>query len=200
MNESNKTKKAFRSSLYVLFISVLLLIGTTFAWFTDTASTGVNTVQSGSLGVELQYNDNGTWKSAEGKTLNVLTADNRADSAILWEPGCTYKVPEIRVVNKGNLAFKYKVKITGIEGDQKLNEVIDWSLAGGDVDTEHSLAAGASTDAMTLQGHMQETAGNDYKNLSIEGVKITVYATQDTVESDSFSNQYDKDAKYPNEQ
>lgn len=194
MNESTKTKKAFRNSLYVLFISIVLLIGTTFAWFTDTASTGVNKVQVGNLGVQLQYNDNGTWKDAEGKTLNFVTADNRAADEILWEPGCTYKLPELRVKNTGNLALKYKVKVTGIEGDQKLNEVIDWTVDGVDITKEHSLAANATTDAMTMQGHMQETAGNDYRNLSIEGVKITVYATQDTVESDSFDNQYDKNA------
>ena len=44
---------------------------------------------------------------------------------------------------------------------------------------------------------MQESAGNDYQNLSIEGISITVYATQDTVENDSFNNQYDKNATYP---
>ena len=41
---------------------------------------------------------------------------------------------------------------------------------------------------------MQETAGNEYQNLSIDGISITVYATQDTVESDSFGNDYDKNA------
>ena len=197
MNESTKTKKALRGSLFALFICIALLIGTTFAWFTDTASTGVNKIQSGSLDVELQYNDNGTWKNAEGQTLNFITADNRAEDQILWEPGCTYKVQDIRVVNKGNLALKYKVEVTGVEGDKKLNEVIDWTVAGADIDTEQHLTAGASSDAMTLQGHMQESAGNEYQGLSIEGISITVYATQDTVENDSYGNQYDEDAKYP---
>ncbi len=55
MNESTKTKKALRGSLFALFLCIVLLIGTTFAWFTDTASTGVNKIQSGTLDVELQY-------------------------------------------------------------------------------------------------------------------------------------------------
>ena len=195
MNESTKTKKALRGSLFALFLCIVLLIGTTFAWFTDTASTGVNKIQSGKLDVELQYDNNGTWENAEGKTLDFQKAKGAKNEAILWEPGCTYELPQIKVVNKGNLALKYPVKVTGVEGDQKLNEVIDWTIDGVDINQEQHLTAGAESAALTLQGHMQESAGNEYQNLSIEGVSITVYATQDTVESDSFDNQYDKDAR-----
>ena len=197
MNESTKTKKALRGSLFALFLCIVLLIGTTFAWFTDTASTGVNKIQSGKLDVELQYKDGDTWKNAEGQTLDFQKAEKGAGEEILWEPGCTYKLPEIKVVNNGNLALKYKLEVTGIEGDKKLNEVIDWTIAGGELDAEKPLAAKADSGAMTIQGHMQESAGNDYQNLSIEGISITVYATQDTVENDSFNNQYDKNATYP---
>ena len=195
MNESTKTKKALRGSLFALFLCIVLLIGTTFAWFTDTASTGVNKIQSGRLDVDLQYKDGDTWKNAEGQTLDFQKAVDGEE--VLWEPGCTYKLPEIKVVNNGNLALKYKLEVTGIEGDKKLNEVIDWTIAGGELDAEKSLAAKADSGAMTIQGHMQESAGNDYQNLSIEGISITVYATQDTVENDSFNNQYDKNATYP---
>ena len=196
MNESTKTKKALRGSLFALFICIALLIGTTFAWFTDTASTGVNKIQAGNLDVELQYNNNGTWENAEGKTLDFQKAAGKDAEEILWEPGCTYKLPEIKVLNKGNLALKYTVKVTGIEGDKKLNEVIDWTVNGVDIDKEQHLKAGETSAAMTLQGHMQESAGNEYQGLSIEGISITVYATQDTVEHDSIDNQYDKDAQY----
>ena len=197
MNESTKTKKALRGSLFALFLCIVLLIGTTFAWFTDTASTGVNKIQSGKLDVELQYKDGDTWKNAEGQTLDFQKAEKGAGEEILWEPGCTYKLPEIKVVNNGNLALKYKLEVTGIEGDKKLNEVIDWTIAGGELDAEKPLAAKADSGAMTIQGHMQESAGNEYQDLSIEGISITVYATQDTVESDSFNNEYDKNATYP---
>ena len=44
---------------------------------------------------------------------------------------------------------------------------------------------------------MKEDAGNEYQELSVEGISITVVATQDTVENDSFNDQYDKDAGYP---
>ena len=116
--------------------------------------------------------------------------------AVLWEPGCTYELPELRVVNKGNLALKYKVAITGINGSAKLNEAIEWTIGDVAMGAEQHLAAGES-NAFTIKGHMKESAGNEYMNESIDGIAITVVATQDTVESDSFGKTYDKDAEYP---
>ena len=203
MNESTKTKKALRGSLFALFLCIVLLIGTTFAWFTDTASTGVNKIQSGNLKVDLEYatawNADGsvkTWESAVGKTLDFQKAKGTENETILWEPGCKYKLPEIRVVNKGNLALKYRIKIDGIKGDAKLNEVIDWTIGDNTIDAEKVLNAGKASDPMTIQGHMQESAGNEYQNLSIDGITITVYATQASVESDSFGPEYDQNAAY----
>ena len=204
MNESTKTKKALRGSLFALFLCIVLLIGTTFAWFTDTASTGVNKIQAGRLDVSLEMangiNDNNetVWVSAENQMLTFKTKDGRSADQILWEPGCTYELPQLRVVNNGNLALKYKIKINGIQGDEKLNEVIDWTINDTALDADHSLAAGATSDTLTIKGHMQEAAGNEYQDLSIEGISITVYATQDTVESDSFNNTYDENAQYDN--
>ena len=198
MNESVKTKKALRGSLFALFLCIILLIGTTFAWFTDTASTGVNKIQAGNLDVDLQMKDaNGSWVSAEGKTIDFVKASGHENEAILWEPGCTYELPVLRVVNKGNLALKYKIKINGIQGDEKLNEVINWTISDAALDTDHRLAAGTPSEDLTIKGHMQESAGNEYQGLSIDGISITVVATQDTVENDSFGNTYDKDATYP---
>ena len=198
MNESTKTKKALRGSLFALFLCIVLLIGTTFAWFTDTASTGVNNIQAGNLKVDLQMKDaNGSWVPAEGKTIDFVKASGHENEAILWEPGCTYELPVLRVVNKGNRALKYKIKINGIQGDEKLNEVINWTISDVALDTDHSLAAGATSEDLTIKGHMQESAGNEYQGLSIDGISITIYATQDKVESDSFGNTYDANAGYP---
>ena len=194
MNESTKTKKALRGSLLALFLCIVLLIGTTFAWFTDTASTGVNKIQSGTLDVELQYKNNDTWTNAENKTLEFKKAVDGEE--VLWEPGCTYELPELRVVNKGNLALKYKVQITGIQGDEKLNEAIDWTIGDVAIGNEQKLAPNG-TNEFTIKGHMKEEAGNEYQDLSIDGISITVVATQDTVESDSIDNTYDKNATYP---
>lgn len=199
MTSSKSTKRALLTSVLALLMCVTMLIGTTFAWFTDSASTAVNKIQSGNLDValEMQKSD-GSWVSAEGQTLTFKTADNRAAGQILWEPGCTYELPQLRVVNKGNLALKYKIQITGIQGDAKLNEVIDWTINDAAINlTEEHLRAGQTGAAFTIKGHMQESAGNDYRNLTIDGIGITVVATQDTVENDSNGNTYDENAAYP---
>ena len=195
MNNKKTTKRALLSSVMAIVLCLAMLIGTTFAWFTDTASTAVNKIQSGKLDVALEMSTDGTnWETAEGKTLTFKTADNRAADQILWEPGCTYELPKLRVVNNGNLALKYKIQITGIQGNAKLNEVIDWTIDGITLgNTFTSLAVGAKSE-FTIKGHMQETAGNEYQGLSIHGIGITVFATQDTVENDSNGNTYDENA------
>lgn len=199
--KDNRTsvKRSLLVSAIALTLTAALLIGSTFAWFTSTASTGVNKIQAGNLKVDLEMSTDGTnWESAEGKTLTFKTKDDRAADQILWEPGCTYELPQLRVVNKGNLALKYKIQITGIQGDAKLNEVIDWTINDAAINlTEGHLTAGQTGDAFTIKGHMKEKAGNEYQGLSIDGIGITVCATQDTVENDSFNNTYDKDAEYP---
>jgi len=198
MTRKKTTKYALLSSVMAMVLSVAMLMGTTFAWFTDTASTAVNKIQAGALDVALEMSNDGgiTWENAEGKTLEFIKAPGHENEPVLWEPGCTYKLPQLRVVNKGNLALKYKLIITGINGDAQLNEAIVWTIDGLAVDTEYSLAAGAVSSPLTIEGHMKETAGNEYQGLSIDGISIAVYAAQLTAESDSFGDQYDADAGY----
>ena len=210
MNNTRTTKRALLSSVMAMLICITMLIGTTFAWFTDSASTAVNKVQAGTLDVGLEMAtswSDGTpvgWDTAEGQTLRWIAADGRGDDRILWEPGCTYNLNQFRIVNNGNLALKYKIVISGIVGDAKLLEAIDFTVTGVDgVATadalngfEGKLAASSVTGAITISGHMKEEAGNEYQGLSIDGIGITVVATQDTVESDSFGNDYDANAEY----
>ena len=191
--KSNSTKRALISSVLAFTLCVAMLIGTTFAWFTDTASTAVNKIQAGNLGLALDMKEGDNWVTAEGKTLDFKKAAGAENEEILWEPGCTYELPELRVTNNGNLALKYKVRITGIKGSEKLNEVIDWTIDGATLGEEYHLRAGESQN-ITIKGHMQETAGNEYQGLKIENVAITVIAVQDTVESDSYGTTYDAQA------
>ena len=197
MTNRKSTKRALLGSVVAMVLCLAMLVGATFAWFTDTASTGVNKIQAGNLDVALEMqNADGKWVSAEGKTLDFVKAADAKGEAILWEPGCTYELPALRIRNNGNLALKYKVVITGIQGSAKLNTVIDWTIGDVAMGTEQHLAAGES-NAFTIKGHMKESAGNEYMNESIDGIAITVVATQDTVESDSFDKNYDADAEYP---
>ncbi len=134
MAKAKSTKRALLMSGLALLMCVSMFVGSTFAWFTDSVKTGVNTIQAGNLDIVLEYSvDNGaTWADAEGKTLNFKkAADAPADEAILWEPGCTYELPLIRVRNNGNLALKYNMVINGIDGDAKLLEAIEFTVNGG---------------------------------------------------------------------
>ena len=93
MTNSKSTKRALVSSALAILMCVAMLIGTTFAWFTDTASTGVNKIQAGNLDIELQMKDNDdNWVNAEGKTLPFLVNGKipAEGTPILWEPGGTY--------------------------------------------------------------------------------------------------------------
>ena len=94
------SKKALLSSAFALVLSVAMLIGTTFAWFTDTASTAVNKIQSGNLKVGFQYWNGEKYVDAKDATL--------FSEETLWEPGHT-EVVYLKVINQGNLALKYRL-------------------------------------------------------------------------------------------
>ena len=193
MTKTKSTKRALLMSALALLMCVSMLIGSTFAWFTDSVTSAGNTIQSGTLDVDLvDANDN----SMAGQVIEFVTADNRDQDAILWEPGCTYKTEPVYVVNKGNLALKYEIVINGINGNAKLLEAIEWTVTVGTTttalaDLKGDLVAGAKSEAIVLSGHMKEEAGNEYQGLTAEGISIVVYATQLTYENDSFDNQYD---------
>jgi len=207
MTNSKSTKRALVSSALAILMCVAMLIGTTFAWFTDTASTGVNKIQAGNLDIELQMKDNDdNWVNAEGKTLPFLVNGKipAEGTQILWEPGCTYYVPEVRVVNKGNLAvkFEYVNELLGVTG--KLAEVLELVFKtpvdanDEEVNIEPEiLKPGEASPAWSFGYHMLESAGNEYQNATATGMCVTVVATQATYEKDSIDDQYDKDAEHP---
>ena len=153
----------------------------------------VNKIQAGTLDVQL-LDEQGS--SLEGQTLSWKKAAGHENEAVLWEPGCTYELQPIVIKNAGNLALKNKIVISGIQGDAVLNNAIEWTINDTALAADHALAAGAS-DTLTIKGHMRKDAGNEYQGLSIDGIGITVVATQYTYESDSNNNQYDVNAEYP---
>ena len=212
MNNKRATKRALLTSVMALVMCVVMLVGTTFAWFTDTASTGVNKIQAGNLDVDIIGEDG---KSLDGKTLSFKNVNDKTD--ILWEPGATFFTQGFQIVNKGNLALKYKVVVSGTTGDAKLLEAIDFAvvtdntkkdaeavsfaeegklLNKGDTAPESAVTDTGAKAYYYLRGHMKEEAGNEYKNLTMDGISITVYATQYTHENDSFGPDYDANATY----
>ena len=216
MNNKRATKRALLTSVMALVMCVVMLVGTTFAWFTDTASTGVNKIVSGNLKVDIIGADS----DSHIEKLNFTKAAGAEGEALLWEPGCRYLTQGFRIANKGNLALKWKAEINKdnivdgkVEGStiakdgKSLLDVIDFYVVTKTADGAETevaikdfignLAKGEKSGVYYIKGVMQTTAGNDYQDLTLDGITITVYATQDTVENDSFGKTYDKDATYP---
>lgn len=215
----NSTKRSFITSLISLVVCITMLLGTTFAWFTDTASSKGNKIVAGKLDVQLLMSDaDGNYTDISQNASPIFGTGSIAqnnNSETLWEPGKT-QVAYLAIKNKGNLALKYKVSldVKNISNDmykameyaiipdaQAPGSVTGWtsgnSVSPGTqtVSGDVSLPVGG-THYFALAVHMKEEAGNEYQEGEVD-FDLTVYATQDTVESDSFNNQYDANAKYP---
>ena len=131
MNNKKATKRALLTSVMALVMCVVMLVGTTFAWFTDTASTGVNKIQAGNLDVQLLM------RNASGAYVNIgdshdvifggensLAAQNNNQDT-LWEPGKT-QVAYLAVRNAGNLALKYNILLN--VRDEGLIGALDYAI------------------------------------------------------------------------
>ena len=139
--------------------------------------------------------------SLDGKTLSFKNKNGETD--ILWEPGATFTTPVFKIKSTGTLAIKYKLALNGVTGDNKLLEVIKFTVVNeNDEEVDLNTFVGNLTpdaplsEGLYIKGHMAETAGNDYQGKELTGLGITVYATQDTVEFDSIDQWYDKDSDY----
>ena len=117
MNNKRATKRALLTSVMALVMCVVMLVGTTFAWFTDTASTGVNKIQAGNLDIEVEYRTSSEedWKTLDNAT-NLFGAEGT-----LFEPGHT-RVVELRITNAGNLALKYKIGMNVVSETAGINK------------------------------------------------------------------------------
>lgn len=198
MTKNQSTKRAFCSSVAAVVICVAMLIGTTFAWFTSTASTGVNKIESGTLKVDIV---DAAGESIQNKTMSFVNKNESAN--ILWEPGATFHTPVFQIRSLGNLALKYKLILNGVTGTNKLLEVLKFSVVkptGEAIDLNsfegHLTKETPLSEEFYIQGTMDPAAGNEYQGLELNGLGITVVATQDTVETDSNNNRYDEAAAY----
>lgn len=184
------TKRALLSSVFALVLCVAMLVGSTFAWFTDTASTGVNKIVSGKLDVELEYSyDMSEWKTATSST-------KLFNDSTLWEPGVT-EVVYLRVKNAGSLALKYTMGLnsnvgfsagknvagetynvgdylkmgTAVVSEKLANREAAWAAVAGNADAIKTLKpfvegmpvlkAGETTDPIALVIYMPTEVGNE---------------------------------------
>ena len=222
MTNAKMTKKALLSSALSLVLCISMLLGTTFAWFTDSVTSANNIIQSGNLDVEMYWADG----TKEVPTLGSADWANAATSEPIfnytnWEPGFT-QVRHIQIANEGSLALRYKVHIVANGEMSELTDVIDvyYFDPAAKISTRDDLSEinkigtltevlanlGATAlgkleagkaDTITLAFKMQESAGNEYEDLSIGSFSIELLATQVETESDSFGTDYDSLALYP---
>lgn len=148
------TKRALLTSVLALVLSLAMLAGSTFAWFTDTASTGVNRIVSGNLDVGLQY-----WGVGEDGKKTWLTAENSEelfDKNALWEPGYT-QIVYLKVKNNGNLALTYAMQITpvhetvGVNVDGEEFKLSDYIKFGWTTFTVNGAGAPVALDRKAAQ-------------------------------------------------
>lgn len=157
----SKTKKSLLLSCLSMLLCVTMLIGSTFAWFTDNASTGLNSIQAGTLDIDVQYTQDGmSWSNL----------DNATDlfAGALWEPGHT-RVVALKVTNNGSLALKYQMGMnivsetmgTNVYGDPfKLSDYLEVSTLAQQAND--SMGVGNITLSVAFQG--ENAVGYEYTN------------------------------------
>ncbi|MBO5340390.1 MAG: hypothetical protein J6A62_05280, partial [Oscillospiraceae bacterium] len=142
MTNSKTTKRALFSSALALLLCFTMLLGTTFAWFTDSAASAKNTITAGNLDIEVQYTlDGENWKPFDG------AADLFQKG--LWEPGHT-EVAALKIENKGSLALKYAVNMNIVDENVGMNK------DGKDIKLSEIL----QVSAITLQANDDMGIGN----------------------------------------
>ncbi len=200
MTNSKSTKRALIASALSIVICLTMLIGSTFAWFTDTETVATSNIVAGTLDIVILDEE------GNEKTTALAFEDVNGNSDILWEPNATFRTEGFQLKNVGNLWLKYKLEINNTEiSYNKLNEVIDFSLVKADgtkidLATMKDIALAPKTgvsEIMYIEGTMDKDAGNAYQGLTLSGVSITVYATQYASEKDMNDATYDENAEYP---
>ena len=220
MTNLKKTKRALFSSLVALLVCFSMLLGTTFAWFTDSVTSTGNVIQTGTLNVEMYWAEGKSNPSADD-TVWMDASNGAIFNNDKWEPGYV-EVRHVKISNAGTLAFKYQLHIIANGDVSNLSDVIDvyfvdpavqvvdrvalegiapvgtlTEVLAGMPDNASGKLLAEETATVTLALKMRENAGNEYQNKSIgSDFTIQLLATQLNYENDSFDNGYDADAEY----
>ena len=208
------TKRALAMSFVSVFLCVCMLVGTTFAWFTDSVTSSNNKIQAGKLDVELHLWNGTSYEDISTSTDPIFGTNSLATNSTntLWEPGKT-QVAYLAIKNNGNLALKYTVELNvqnvskdlykvmqyAVTPDAQPSSVTTWNGGESVVLGTQTVTAAAVEMApgaehyFALSIHMDELAGNEYQGGEVN-FDLTVLANQAPVESDSFGTDYDKNA------
>ena len=215
MTKQKSTKRALLMSALSLLMCVSMLIGSTFAWFTDSVTSGNNKIVAGNLDVAL-YHTNGTDTDEE-----VTDTTKLFDEVALWEPGAMVW-EKLTVRNLGSLALKYTLSVNvsdvSVVNGKSLADVLKVAVmteqptrdniktaTTQDLETfalkgEGVLDAKTGVDTFYVAIYWAPTADDNDYNIAGEQLYATLgvnlLATQATVEKDSFDEKYDANAKY----
>jgi len=207
MTKTKSLKKAFIASCLSLVMCLSMLVGTTFAWFTDSVTNNVNQIVSGNLDVELYHTTN---YSDDATVYEVVASDTAlydnlvwmhgtdTNAVTMWQPGVE-STEGFKIENKGTLPLKYKMSIlfdnaTETAAGKTLADVLVIAVedVNGEVDSfegtavlknfvyEGTLNAGETYEFVTNISWTQSANDNDYNvagGLSID-LGVRLLATQ----------------------
>lgn len=186
MRASRKIKSALFGGALLTIITVMLMLGSTMAWFQDTEVV-INTYTFGNLDVDI-VDKNEQIIGATPLQFVKPGGGEYKEGEYLFEPGATFQLKEFYIKNSGDVALKYRLKLdtTGAKGQKKLLDSMEITATMGDdktpfqLDSETwTLAAGRMDGPVRIYIHMKEAAGNEYQDLSVEGLVVKVIAVQD---------------------
>ena len=137
MTNQKSTKRTLFASVVSLLLCITMLIGATFAWFTDDVKNTGNRLIAGNLEVDLvmDIEKDGNYTSIAGGRGDIFSEDG---NGINWEPGKT-EIVYLGIRNLGSLALKYNVLLDIVEDSAK-------SLIGS---LEYAIIDGAKASDLT---------------------------------------------------
>ena len=144
-----RTKKAILASVMSLLLSVSMFAGSTYAWFTDEVTSGVNQIIAGNLDVELYHNSTNATVTVDDThkvTSSTELFSSGLNGDILWEPGAI-AVENFTVKNVGNLALKYELNFNDL-ADTDYNYVT-WGTAATKYDLRDVIKVAVVPDGFT---------------------------------------------------
>lgn len=205
-----QAKRTLVLSAIVLLLSVAMLAGATFAWFTDSVTNSGNKIEAGNLEVDL-LQKNSTLSAAQqeeiasaeippltdGDFTDISDLTSPVFNYSLWEPG--YSTGAVfKVKNSGTLAFKFGFAFASLEVTQNLGDVLIVSVNGEDKGTLSEFATGTPFFSGILGSGMTSTeldivirmntdADNDYQGATAK-FDLVLKAVQTSLEEDGFGN------------
>lgn len=186
MRASRKIKSALFGGALLTIITVMLMLGSTMAWFQDTEVV-INTYTFGNLDVDIVNEDEIIIGATPLQFVRPDGGEYEKDE-YFFEPGATFQLKEFYIKNSGDVALKYRLKLdtTGATGQTELLDSMEITATMGDDKTPFqldsktwTLAAGAKDGPVRIYIHMKKEAGNEYQDLSVEGLVVKVIAVQD---------------------